>query len=173
MARISYTEGPAEASELAERIRTERRGSLLNIYQLLLHSPGLAETWLEHFNAVRWRTTLSGRLREIVVIRIAYLHGMAYVLRQHVPKLAVAEGLTVEECDALKDWHTAPTFDPNERAVLAYADAMVQQAKVPEATFETLRAHFDERAIVELTVLIGSYIMHNRVFGALDVDLES
>jgi alkylhydroperoxidase family enzyme len=172
MARISFTDGPAEASALTDRIRAERRGSLLNIYKLLLHSPGLTETWLDHFNAVRWRTTLPGRLREIVVIRIAHLHDMAYVLRQHVPKLAVAEGLSVPECDALEDWHTATTFDPNERAALAYADAMVQQGKVPEGTFETLRAHFDERAIVELTVLIGSYIMHNRVFGALDVDLE-
>lgn len=172
MARISYTEGPADAADLADRIRAERRGSLLNIYKLLLHSPALSSTWLDHFNAVRWRTSLSGRLREIVVIRVAYLHDIAYVLRQHVPKLAVAEGLTVEECDALKEWHTAPTFDPNERAALAYVDAMVEHTKVPEAIFETLRAHYNERAIVELTVLIGSYIMHNRVFGALDVDLE-
>jgi alkylhydroperoxidase family enzyme len=35
-----------------------------------------------------------------------------------------------------------------------------------------LRRHFAEREIVELTVLIGTYIMHNRVFNALKVDLE-
>lgn len=172
MARVSFTEGTAEAAPLTERIRAERRGSLLNIYKLLLHSPALAETWLDHFNAVRWGTALPGRLREIVVIRIAHLHDMAYVLRQHVPKLAVAEGLTLAECDALKDWRKAPSFDARERAVLAYADAMVQQGRVSDDIFDALRAQSDEREIVELTVLIGSYIMHNRVFGALQVDLE-
>ena len=174
MARVSLTEAAdqPDTADLVDRIRAGRRGSLLNIYKLLLHSPSLAETWFEHFNAVRWRTRLSGRLREIVIIRIAHLHGTAYVLRQHIPKLAVAEGLSVEECDALKDWAAAALFDAPERAVLAYADDMVRAGTVSDPVFAAVRAHFDERATVELTVLIGSYIMHNRVFATLEVDLE-
>ena len=174
MARISLTQGivQPEVSDLVERIRAGRRGSLLNIYKLLLHSPALAATWFEHFNAVRWRTNLSGRLREIVIIRVAHLHGIDYVLRQHVPKLALAEGLSVEECDALRDWAPAPFFDARERAVLAYADEMVQAGTVSDPVFAAARAYFDERAVVELTVLVGSYIMHNRVFATLKVDLE-
>lgn len=174
MARVSLRDGAGQtdAADLVERIRAGRRGSLLNIYKLLLHNAPLAETWFDHFNAVRWNTSLSGRLREIVIIRIAHLHEIAYVLRQHVPKLAVAEGLSLEECDALKDWATSPFFDAAERAALAYADEMVRAGTVSDATFAAVRAHFDERATVELTVLVGSYIMHNRVFATLQVDLE-
>jgi alkylhydroperoxidase family enzyme len=174
MARVSYVEAaPApELSELVEKIRAGRRGALLNIYKLLLHAPALAQTWFEHFNAVRWRTRLPGRLREIVIIRVAQLHGMAYVLRQHVPKLAAAEGLAAAECEALADWQATEYFTAAERAALAYADEMVRQGRVSDAAFATLRAQFDERAVVELTVLTGSYIMHNRVFAALQVDLE-
>jgi alkylhydroperoxidase family enzyme len=38
--------------------------------------------------------------------------------------------------------------------------------------FRTLRRHFDERKLVELTVLIAAYNMHTRVLKALDVDPE-
>lgn len=174
MARISYIEEAAhpELAELTGRLRAGRRGNLINVYKLLLHAPDLAEAWFELFNAVRWRTTLPGRLREIVVIRIAHLHDMAYVLRQHVPRLAAAEGLAEDECAALADWEGAGFFDDRERAALACADEMVRRGAVSDAGFEAMRRHFDERGAVELTALIGAYIMHNRVFASLRIDLE-
>jgi alkylhydroperoxidase family enzyme len=174
MARVSLVDdtGHPELAELIGQIKSGRRGALLNIYKLLLHSPPLAATWLDHMSAVRWQTSLSGRVREIVVIRIAHLHRCAYVLQQHVPDMALAEGLTLPECDGLMDWKATKLFSAHERAVLAYADAMVTGPDVTEDVFESLRKHFNERELVELTVLIGSYIMHNRVFNALKVDLE-
>jgi LytS/YehU family sensor histidine kinase len=42
---------------------------------------------------VRWKTALSGRLRELLVIRIARVNGVDYVLNQHIPTLAQAEAL--------------------------------------------------------------------------------
>jgi hypothetical protein len=33
---------------------------------------------------VRWKTTLPGRLREIVIIRMGHLTNSQYVLRQHL-----------------------------------------------------------------------------------------
>jgi alkylhydroperoxidase family enzyme len=49
---------------------------------------------------------------------------------------------------------------------------MCRSAQVPDPVFDELHQHFDERGILELTVLIGTYIMHTRVFGALEIDLE-
>jgi alkylhydroperoxidase family enzyme len=174
MARISLIE-EADHPELAEaigRIKAGRRGGLLNVYKLLLHSPALAETWFDHNSAVRWKTVLSGRLREIVIIRIAYLNGIDYVLAQHVPGLAVAEGMTLAECDALKDGQATNLFDAPERAALAYAEAMTLATSVPDEVFGEVRRHFNDREILELSVLIGTYIMHNRVMKALAIDLE-
>jgi alkylhydroperoxidase family enzyme len=50
-------------------------------------------------------------------------------------------------------------------------DAMIAN-DVPDDVFDAVRKHYDERSIVELSVLVGTYIMHNRVFTALRVDLE-
>jgi alkylhydroperoxidase family enzyme len=174
MARIPLIEEAAhpELAEPIARIKAGRRGGLLNVYKLLLHSPALAQTWFDHNGAVRWKTELTGRLREIVIIRIAHLNGIDYVLGQHVPGLAVAEGLTLAECDALADWRATDLFDARERAALAYAEAMTMTTTVPDEVFAEVRRHFNDREIVELSVLIGTYIMHNRVMKALAIDLE-
>jgi len=174
MARISLFEenDHPELATLIDKIKAGRRGGLLNVYKLLLHSPSLAETWLDHVGAVRWKTTLSGRLRELLVIRIACINGIDYVLNQHIPALALAEGVTLAECEALKDWRNADAFNAAERAALAYADAMVLHTTVPDDVFAALRQHYDERAILEISVLVGTYLMHNRVMGALKIDLE-
>ncbi len=174
MARISYFDAAKhpETLPLVERLRAGRKGSLINVYKLLLHSPPLAETWFDHVSAVRWGTNLSGRLREIIIIRVGKLNDIAYVTKQHVPALAVEAGLSIVECDALADWKASPHFDAAERAALAYADAMVTKTSVDDGTFLVLRKYFDERAVVEISVLIGTYLMHNRVMKALDIDLE-
>jgi len=161
-----------ELADLVERLRAGRRGRLLNLYRTLLNSPPLAESWFNHSNAVRWKTTLDGRLREIVIVRLGHLTRCEYVLRQHVPTLALADGLTLEECDALADWQRSTHFSARERAALIYADTMTQQIAVPDDVFSELRRHFDDRALVELTVLIASYNMNARVLTALAVDLE-
>src|SRR3984893_17062501 len=137
MARIPLIE-EAEHPELADiigRIKAGRRGGLLNVYKLLLHSPALAQTWFDHNGAVRWKTELSGRLREIVIIRIAHLNEVDYVLAQHVPGLALAEGLSIAECDALADWRASGLFDARERAALDYAEAMTLKTSVSEDRF--------------------------------------
>lgn len=175
MARVSLIkeeDHPALAALIA-RIKGRRRGLLLNLYRMLLHSPPVAEKWFEQNNTIRWETQLDGKLRELAIIRVGALNRAEYVFKAHVPKMALDEGLTLEQCDALAgDWRGSPLFDARERAVLAYVDAMTKDVQVPDAAFEPLRAHFSERQLVELTVLIGTYNMHSRVLEALRVERE-
>ena len=174
MARIPLID-PDLRPDLAgftRRVRSRRRGRVINVYRTLLHCPPLAESWFEHVNRVRWDTTIDGKLREIVIVRLAHLAESAYVLGQHVPELAGAEGVPPEACAALQNWRRSELFDARERAALAYADSMFRDIVVPDEVFEPLRACFDDRQIVELTVVIGAYIAHTRVLQALDVDLE-
>ena len=62
-----------EFADMIEKFRAGRRGKLINIYRMLLNAPPLAESWFNHSNTVRWKTTLPGRLREIVIIRMGHL----------------------------------------------------------------------------------------------------
>jgi alkylhydroperoxidase family enzyme len=174
MARVSYVE-EKDHPELATQIAKIKggRGALINIYKLLLHSPTVCMTWFEHIGAIRWKTKLTPRLREIAIVRIAQAARYAYALNQHVPGIAVPDGVSIAECEALKDWRASGMFSESERAALAYVDAMIAGPEVPDAVFEAVRKHYSEREVVELTILVGTYLMHNRVFTALRVDLET
>lgn len=174
MARISYIEEKdhPELAELIGKVRAGRRGTLINVYKLLLHAPPLAASWLDLISTARFKVELDGRLREIAIIRVGYLNRTDYVVKQHVPELSAPEGLSKAECDALADWQKSSFFSARERAALAYADAMTRDIAVPDSVFEGLRPHFSERQLVELTVLIGIYNMHTRVFMALGIDPE-
>src|SRR3954453_9520483 len=105
-------------AQVSEKYRSGRRGQLINMYRMLLNAPALAESWFNHSNTVRWKTSLDGRMREVVIIRMGHLTGAQYVLRQHVPSLAPAEGLTRDECDALADWRPSNFFTGRERAAV-------------------------------------------------------
>jgi len=173
MARVSYIE-EKDHPELAAEIGKIKggRGSLINIYKLLLHTPAVCMTWFEFISAIRWKTKLSPRLREIAIVRIAQAARYGYALRQHVPGIAVPDGVSLAECEALKDWRASKFFSEAERAALAYVDAIIAGPEVPDDVFNAVRKHYNEREVVELTVLTGTYIMHNRVFTALRVDIE-
>ena len=164
-----------EAAELVAEIRGARRSTLINVYRLLLHAPALARTWFEHINAVRWKTSLPGRLREIVIIRIGHLTGVGYIVNQHVRNLAEAEGLPKVECAALDapDAASSPFFSPAEQAALHFTDEMTRDIQVTDTTFAAVREHFSEAETVELSVLIGTYNMHARVLCALQIDPEA
>jgi alkylhydroperoxidase family enzyme len=175
MARISYVQESThpELAPVIQTIREQRRGKLIPVYGLLLHSPDIAQAWMGFINAVRWKNTLSARLREIVILRVAVLNDAAYVIDVHRQHFAAADGLTIAECDALLATKIGDsTFSAIELSVIDYVDALTLNSQVPEIVFEQVKHSFDERQLVELSVLTGAYNMHTRVLNALQVDPE-
>jgi len=172
MARIPYadTADPAVA-ELAEQIRRERGGKVLNLYRMLLHSPPVARGWLNLFTAIRQQAALAGRYRELAIMRIAVLNGADYEFQQHAP-FALKEGLTQAQLDSLESGGEPADLTDADRAVLAFADAMTRQIRVPDDVFAAVRKHFPEREIVELTATVGGYNLVSRFLEAIQIDHE-
>jgi alkylhydroperoxidase family enzyme len=170
MARIPYpdTDGP-DLAPLVARIKAERGGRLLNLYRMLLHSPPIASGWLALFTAIRQQSTLAGRLRELVILRIAVLNGAEYEFKAHVP-FALQEGFTQAQLDALKAGHEPDGLTDAEDAVLVYAEAMTRTVRVPDPVFAAVRKHLGDRELVELTATIAGYNLVSRVLEALKID---
>lgn len=168
MASLPYADLRAsEVQPLAQRIVAER-GSVLHLYQMLLHSPPLAEGWLGFLTAVRQRLALRGDLRELVIMRVAVLNGAAYEADQHAP-IALREGLTRAQLDSLADWPASAHFEAVHRAVLRLTDTMTRQVQVPEAVLDEVRKHLDDREVVELVATIAAYNMVSRFLEALHI----
>ncbi|WP_373980130.1 carboxymuconolactone decarboxylase family protein [Achromobacter sp. JD417] len=169
MARLPYADlTHPEARSLVERI-VAQRGSVLHLYQMLLHSPAVADGWLNYLTSIRQLSTLPGDLRELVIMRVAAINGAPYEADQHAP-IALKEGVSQAQLDALDAWETSGLFSERERAVLAYTDAMTRHVQVPEAVFDAVRAAMgSEKLVVELTATVAAYNMVSRFLEALQV----
>ena len=173
MARVSLIDEQSrpDLAPLITRIKGAR-GKLIKLYAALLHTPEVAATWLDFINSIRANARMEERLRELAILRVAQLNGSEYVYGIHSSGMAQKAGITQQEIDAIRDWRASSLFAPRERALLAYVDAMTRDIDVPDDVFAALRPHFDERKLVELTVLVGCYNMHTRFLRALRVDPE-
>lgn len=168
MAHLPYADiSHPDAQPLVQRIVAER-GHVLHLYQMLLHSPPLAEGWLFFLTRVRQQLDLPGALRELVIMRVAQLNGAPYEADQHAP-IALQEGVTQAQLDALPAWREADAFSAEQRAALELCDTMTRQIQVPEATLAAVRAHLGERRTVELVATVAAYNMVSRFLEALHI----
>jgi alkylhydroperoxidase family enzyme len=168
VARLPYADlTAADAKPVVDRI-VAQRGSVLHLYQMLLHSAPLAEGWLALLTAIRQRCSLSGALRELVIMRVAILNGAQYEADQHVP-FALDEGLSKAQLDALADWPSFGGYTPEQRAVLALTDSMTRGIQVPATVFDDARKHLNNRELVELVATIAAYNMVSRFIEALQI----
>jgi len=172
MAHLPYARTAAlaapEAAPLVERIVAER-GELLHLYQMLLHSPPLAEGWLYYLTRVRQRLDLPGDLRELVIMQVAHLNGAPYEAAQHAP-IAAREGVSASALAVLPAWQAAEDlFTPHQRLVLALADTMTRQVQVGAGQIGAVRAALGERQTVELVGVIAAYNMVSRFLEALHI----
>jgi alkylhydroperoxidase family enzyme len=171
MARIPYADPTApEFRAAAEAIRASR-GKIGHLHRMLLHAPPIAEGWIRLFDAIRRQSSLPGRLREMVICRIAAIHGASYEWAAHAP-IALAEGMSEAQLAALPEWEESDLFDATERAVLAYTDAMTRQVHVPAGIAQAVRDIFPPRQLVELTATIAGYNCVSRVLEALEIRAE-
>ena len=168
MARLPYADLGAPALQpLIERI-VAGRGSVLHLYQMLLHSPAVADGWLTFLTAVRQQTRVPAPLRELVIMRIAILNRAPYEADQHAP-IALREGVTSEQIAALDTWASSDRFDACERSVLALTDAMTREVQVPAACLEAVRRHLEDGVVVELVATVAAYNMVSRFLEALAI----
>lgn len=167
---ISSSTDP-EIARLIGEIREERGGKLLLLYQTLLNSPSVTWGWLKLLTAIRQKTSLSGALRELVILRVAILNQAPYEFEAHAP-IARKEGLPEAWITAIGQQAIPDDMPPLEQAVLRYTDEMTRNVKVKPETYAAMAAHFDERGILELTATVAAYNMVSRVLVALDIDTE-
>jgi alkylhydroperoxidase family enzyme len=110
--------------------------------------------------------------RELALTRTGFARGSQFVFSQHC-KAARAAGIPDEKIQAIPSWVVSPLFDDAERAILAYTDALtLEDGRVQDGVFESLRSHLSEAAILELTYMVASYGMHATMCRALRLEYD-
>ena len=126
-------------------------------------SPGGFQAMLGLENYVR-QSGLEHSLLELVKTRVSQINGCAHCLDMHT-KDARAAGETEQRLYVLPAWRETCFYSDRERAALAWAEAVTQLTAqaVPDALYEEVLLHFDEKALVDLTLAIVAINGWNRL----------
>lgn len=109
-------------------------------------------------------SSLPKPLLELVRMRASQINGCAYCLDMH-SKDARTEGESEQRLYLLNAWREAPLYTDQERAALAWTEAvtLVSKSHVPDKVYEVVRKYFTEKEIVELTMAIIAINSWNRL----------
>ncbi|GAB3514691.1 MULTISPECIES: carboxymuconolactone decarboxylase family protein [Photobacterium] len=107
--------------------------------------------------------------RSLVCVRVSQLNDCEFCVDANGMKLAERCD-SVEKIKALANWQVSDLFEPQERAVLAYVEAItITGQRVDEEMIAQLKQWYDDDAIVELTALISFQNLSAKFNTALDV----
>lgn len=136
-----------------------------------MHSPPVAQGWNALFGALRSSLSIDGRVRELVICRVAVINRAYYEYYQHYPVL-LQEGGRAEEAEALGSWPSIDMYSKADQAVLTYVDQLSTKVQVSDEAFEGLRRFYGEEQIVEITALAAGYNLVSRFLEALNLTPE-
>ena len=110
------------------------------------------------------RSGLEHSLLELVKTRVSQINGCAHCLDMHTREARTA-GETEQRLYLLPAWREAPLYSDRERAALAWAEAVtkISADDTPDDLYAEVRRHFDDKALVDLTLAIIAINGWNRL----------
>ncbi len=143
-----------------------------NVLATLMHHPALAGPFLVYNNVLLRKPTIEPRLRELIILRVAWRTRAPYEWAQHV-RIATNLGITAEEIAAIARPPAAGEWTPLEADVLAATDQCIDQYRVDDDTWARLAKQLDERQLVELVFVVGTYTALAMAFNSFGLQLDA
>jgi alkylhydroperoxidase family enzyme len=146
-------------------------GRPINIFGVLAHHPRL----LKRFNLMAGMLLNKGELpareREIVILRVGWNCRSMYEFGQHTV-IGARAGLATEEITALTGHRSDHVWSSVDADLIALADELCSDDCVSAATWERLRATWNDAELVELVIVAGFYRMVSGFLNTMGVQLD-
>jgi 4-carboxymuconolactone decarboxylase len=168
MARIPYFD-PALATGRAA-VAYEKLPPL-NIFRMMGHAGELIDGFTRLGTQILNFTSLDPILREIAILRVGALSGATYEVFQH-ERIARRLGMSAALVAAIREGPAAAAFDEAQAEVMAFTDDVIANVRPADATFEPLKERLGYKALQELTLTIGYYMLVCRFLETFDVEIE-
>lgn len=140
-----------------------------NIYKTVARHPDAAAAMVNLGRTLRGGR-LSGRHREIIILRTGWNCQSAYEFAQH-RRIALSIGMTLDDIRRIQEGPDAG-WDQFEGALLRACDEVHEDQIVTDATWAVLSGGYDEQELIEATMLIGYYHLVSFVLNTLGVPIE-
>jgi len=163
--------GFPDTDALPEPLRAElaQRHSL-NVFRMLMHTPGVAPGFLAMTDALRFHNSLPTALMELAILRVGRRYGAAYETHHH-ERLARAAKLS-ETAIAATISGDASELSDDEAFVLALTDELLDTHTLSEATRTRALDRFDKTMLADLVLTIGHYQQVCNFLNVFDVPVE-
>jgi AhpD family alkylhydroperoxidase len=164
---------PKQASLLVRtfyRIAKRRFGEVPEPFAVIAHHPRLLVANAVHETLLGSASRkLPANVRELAVFWTARTVGCSWCV-DFGSMLQRLDGLDVDRLKDIENFATSPHFSHDERAAIAYANAMTTDPhSVTDEQVADLRQRFGNDGVVELTYQIGVENMRARMYSALGI----
>jgi 4-carboxymuconolactone decarboxylase len=171
MARLPDPTDPGPLSPDAQRVFDEliaHRGSLGEIWRVLLNHPELAERLSTLGTYLRFLGTLPDDVRETVILRTAHRERSPYVQYFHERRARLA-GMSDEQVDALRMGTALPDPTPMLQAAIDVVDSVIEHRGVPADAQQIVEDATGVEGVVEMVSLCGFYRLIAGIIVAFDM----
>ena len=131
-------------------------GSTLNIFATIANHPKLLKRWLVFANHVLFKSSLSFRDRELLILRTGWNCRSDYEWGQHVI-IARNGGFTDDDIERVVLGPDAPGLDPFEANLLRAADELHADAMVSDTTWAALAERYTVEQLLDAVFAVGQY----------------
>lgn len=138
---------------------------------VVLRHSALAKAFLTFNNHVATGSTLSKRIRELLILRLSWLRRSEYEYVQHLV-LARNAGLSDAEIERVQHGPAAAGWAPEDADLLRAVDELCADARIQDATWARLSASFSTAQLMDLVFAVGCYEILAMAFKTFGVQLE-
>lgn len=159
---------PEERTELQQKLMNDA-GKEYRVFSTMIRHPDVFGAYLPLGSRLLGRSSLTGREREILILRSAYGARADYEWGHHA-RIGSRAGVEDEVIAQLGT--QTPSLDPQDALLATAADELVGDHRLSQQTWDALAQRFDEKQIIEICMLVGSYIMLGGALNSMQVQLE-
>jgi 4-carboxymuconolactone decarboxylase len=170
LSQISYESLPATVKPLADDILKVSSAALGGPYNALLRSPDMARRCFDFLDYLRFRTSVNKRLNEFAILIQARISNAQYEWWAH-ETIARKAGLSDAVMNDLRECKRPNSMQDDERLVYDYCVQLSLNHRVPDALWQEAVDTMGEQAVIDLTVLSGTYVMVSMLLNATQVGI--
>lgn len=135
---------------------TDDEGCLHGPFGIMLHAPGTGAALQELGAAIRYRMSLSDRVREIAILQVAVATGCSFEWYAHT-RIGAVVGLGETEIAAIRAGHPAMVDRVEQAAVHVVARLLDGAGLEQEHEYEVAVSVLGTVTVIELVTLVGYY----------------
>jgi alkylhydroperoxidase family enzyme len=138
---------------------------------ITLRHPGMFKQQMAMGIELAARGTIPGRDRELAVLRLAWVSRSPFEWAEHC-KIGRRFDISDEEIERVTQGSSAAGWSRHEAALLRAVEELLADQCIADDTWNTLAQTYGEMQLIELPMLVGSYLMTAFQQNSLRIPME-